>query len=343
MKGIRTMILLATAASPAWAIEPPVKARPIQPGEPLHGAAPDHGAVAESEVAPERRAEPAPAFGELQEEQPYLGVILEPLPELLADHLGLAEGEGVVVSEVVSGGPAENAGLKVNDVIVSIDGQQIASVEDVRNSLREKSAGDSVNVSVVQSGERREVPVELKAVRARIVHPRERAPMQGFDGRRGPDSERFNQMLGELPDRHIENLRRAMERSMEAFENFEQQAHGYGGLQHELLQRMERGFNGIQDGIPHGEDLRSETTIRLMDDQGSIEMKTRDGQREAKVFDESGKLLWEGPYDSETNLDDVPDAIRSRLERMNFDIGGNGMRFHFGPERFRELDEMESR
>lgn len=356
MKGMRSMILLTAVASPAWAIEPPVKARPIEPSAPDHSEAAQTVAGDEFDQAPRPRIVRRPDAGrlpgradsgELSErtdpgqlsDRAYLGVILSPLPALLAGHLGLAEGEGVVVGKLVTDGPAERAGLKVNDVIVAIGGQSVSSAVDMRRLLAGHEVGDEVDLEVIQSGERRTLRVELGATLRRM--PGTPPAGHGFGG---TPSEEFESLLQQLPEHQAELLRRQMERSLRSFEDIERQA-GAVGLQRELLRRMERGFGGIQDGMPEGvrPDFHSESTIRLMDDQGSIELKTLDGDRQAKVFDGSGELLWEGRYNSEQDLAEVPEEIRSRLERMNFNIDGNGLRFHLGPQRFRRLEELDRR
>ncbi|MGB1129565.1 MAG: hypothetical protein ACPG4K_05915, partial [Haloferula sp.] len=67
------------------------------------------------------------------------------------------------------------------------------------------------------------------------------------------------------------------------------------------------------------------------------------GSKEARVYDKQGELLWEGPYDTEQDKAAVPDDIRERIERLNFDIRGNGkeMQLRLNPNRFRPLDQVE--
>ena len=62
-----------------------------------------------------------------------------------------AEGEGVVVSSVVSGGPAANAGLVKDYVITAVDGRQVSSLDDVRTALFSHHPGDSITVAYVDT------------------------------------------------------------------------------------------------------------------------------------------------------------------------------------------------
>jgi len=74
------------------------------------------------------------------------------------------EGEGFVVKDVVAGGPAAEAGLKVGDTILAVDGQKAADLllPEVRARLKESPAGTKVRLSVGSGGETREVTVVLR-------------------------------------------------------------------------------------------------------------------------------------------------------------------------------------
>jgi serine protease Do len=64
------------------------------------------------------------------------------------------------------GGPAEKGGLRAQDVIVTIDGQKIATISDMRRELFRKKPGDSVRVEVVREGRRMTFTVVLTELRS---------------------------------------------------------------------------------------------------------------------------------------------------------------------------------
>jgi serine protease Do len=68
------------------------------------------------------------------------GMELEPLTKQLAQRLGYAEGQGVVVSGVQRGSPAERAGLRARDLIVEADRKPVKAPEDVRAALSDGTA-----------------------------------------------------------------------------------------------------------------------------------------------------------------------------------------------------------
>jgi S1-C subfamily serine protease len=71
------------------------------------------------------------------------------------------DGGGVRVTQVISGSPADDAGLKKDDVITDVDGRSVTSVDDVRSALENKSPGDRVTFSVRRDGQDEEVTVTL--------------------------------------------------------------------------------------------------------------------------------------------------------------------------------------
>jgi len=72
-------------------------------------------------------------------------------------------GAGLLVGEVVSGSPAEKAGLAPGDVIQSIDGRPVSGTDDLVRAIATRKAGDQVKVSWNHSGEGRSAQITLAA------------------------------------------------------------------------------------------------------------------------------------------------------------------------------------
>jgi S1-C subfamily serine protease len=95
----------------------------------------------------------------------YLGIGggTRPLPPRLARELGRAA--GVEVVEVVPGSPAAAAGLRAEDLIVAVDGEPVAKVDDVQRLMVGDRIGARVRLDVLREARRLElqlVPVELE-------------------------------------------------------------------------------------------------------------------------------------------------------------------------------------
>jgi S1-C subfamily serine protease len=96
-------------------------------------------------------------------EHAFLGIGPEPLTPEIARQLGLDTERGVLVRSVVAGSAAERGGLAEGDVIVSVAGEPVETVEDLFAALRERRPGDAVVIAAVREGERRELRVVLAA------------------------------------------------------------------------------------------------------------------------------------------------------------------------------------
>jgi putative serine protease PepD len=89
------------------------------------------------------------ADGEVR--HPYLGV-------QIAD----AEGDdGARIVEVVQGSPADRAGLREGDVVVTAAGEEVTSGDDLRRAVSEREPGDALELELRRNGNTRDVTVEL--------------------------------------------------------------------------------------------------------------------------------------------------------------------------------------
>jgi putative serine protease PepD len=75
-------------------------------------------------------------------------------------------GDGARVQNVTSGGPSDIAGLQAGDVIVAIDGKNVADATELIVSIRSHAAGDTVKVTVSRGGQTTVLPVTLTASKA---------------------------------------------------------------------------------------------------------------------------------------------------------------------------------
>ena len=69
----------------------------------------------------------------------------------------------VLVSEVDPGSPADEAGISVGDLIVAVDGNEVASASDLVQMIQAHAPGDEVTLTLEWRGEARDVSVTLAA------------------------------------------------------------------------------------------------------------------------------------------------------------------------------------
>ena len=111
------------------------------------------GKTLEAEVAlGERPSGKAPAQPkERQHSQATLGIEVQNLTKDLADQFGYALGEGVIVSSVVPGSSAAEAGIQPGDLVQSVNRQSIASADEFERAI--KAAKDKKVLLLVKRGE----------------------------------------------------------------------------------------------------------------------------------------------------------------------------------------------
>ena len=97
---------------------------------------------------------------------PMVGVGLSPVPSARS---GEANSPGAVIRSVVPGGPAARAGLKVDDVIVSVEGLPIDGPAEVVSAIDRHGVGRPITLGLIRGDSRIELavtPVELTAMQA---------------------------------------------------------------------------------------------------------------------------------------------------------------------------------
>jgi C-terminal processing protease CtpA/Prc len=66
----------------------------------------------------------------------YIGVSLDPADDALRAQLGLPTGQGVLITDVVAGSPAEKAGVKKHDIVLELGGRPVASPEELARQVQ---------------------------------------------------------------------------------------------------------------------------------------------------------------------------------------------------------------
>ncbi len=92
---------------------------------------------------------------------PYLGVSLTDLTSEAAEGFGTAAESGVLVTEIVPGEPADEAGIEAGDVVTAVGSTAVESSGDLLSALRDHAPGEAVELTVVRNGEERTLDVRL--------------------------------------------------------------------------------------------------------------------------------------------------------------------------------------
>jgi serine protease Do len=91
----------------------------------------------------------------------WLGVTIQDLKGDLAEYYGLKGKTGVLVSGVVPGDPADQAGIKPKDVIIDVNGQAVTTSRDLTGLAANLGVGDKAKVTILRNGESKTLDVQI--------------------------------------------------------------------------------------------------------------------------------------------------------------------------------------
>ncbi|SNZ03812.1 serine protease Do [Persephonella hydrogeniphila] len=109
-----------------------------------------------------------------------IGVIIQPLTPELAKHFGVKK--GVLVAQVMKGGPAEKAGIKSGDIIVAVNDKPVSKVSQLQKYIMRNPPGTKVKITVVRDGKKKDIYVTTASWEGEEVSP---ASMQEMEAKYG--------------------------------------------------------------------------------------------------------------------------------------------------------------
>lgn len=98
-------------------------------------------------------------FGHIH--QPAIGALVQTITPELAAALRLKRDFGVIISDISPGGPADTAGIKIQDVILNVDGVPISSLPQFAQSLYLHKTGDQAALEILRGADRLKINVGL--------------------------------------------------------------------------------------------------------------------------------------------------------------------------------------
>ncbi len=91
----------------------------------------------------------------------WLGLVADEVSEAVRAQLPLPEGAGLLVSTVTRDGPAAQAGVWANDILVKLDDQLLVNAAQLRTLVHGKKAGDKITLSLLRKGKELQVTATL--------------------------------------------------------------------------------------------------------------------------------------------------------------------------------------
>jgi serine protease Do len=92
------------------------------------------------------------------------GFDVQPVDARIARYFGMKQQQGVIVSDIHSGGPAEAAGLKVGDIVLEVNGEKVNSDSDILAVMIELSPGDILKFKVYREHKTLDIALKLASI-----------------------------------------------------------------------------------------------------------------------------------------------------------------------------------
>jgi serine protease Do len=132
----------------------------------------------------------------------WLGISIQPVTDEIARSFGLSPARGALVSDTMSGSPAEKAGLKQGDIILRFAGKEIKGPRQLQLSVAETPIGQRVELEVFRDGRVQKLQVTIgNSDSSAAVNPRSSEPQSGWLGmtvEELPGNMRLNGLSGVL-------------------------------------------------------------------------------------------------------------------------------------------------
>ncbi len=264
---------------------------------------------------------------------PWLGVSTVEAPEALTSQLNLPPGVGLVVTYVGSNSPAAKSGLQKNDVLVEFGDQTLVHPAQLRKLVRVQKEGDKVKLAYYRAGKRERASLTLgKTPTESGVWEEKGRALQG----------NLNELHQQLQDLHIDEAvhqqMRALRDSLGNIKINQQE------LQENIRRGMEEASRAIHEAmrnVTNSDPMRKvlENLARsgvMLDDRANVVVRSSGKNVKSMVksdengtlvlisnprlyltaHDKEGKLLFDGPIESEDERAKVPQDLRDRFEPL---------------------------
>ena len=238
----------------------------------------------------------------------YMGVHATKLSPEMSHQLDFSPGLFLSVIRIGENSPAEKAGLQIYDVLLSLDEQILINQEQLKQLVRMKLPGDSIEVKLVRKGSERKIQVVLEETEKRVE--------KSFGNRMDSFGDDFFSG-NDLFDNG-------------GFRNFFDREFGLNSLRKQMQNNRDfpNQFNitdNLQTDDPvhqPGADIQSfsysstQNQRVVTDEEGTLEWTEKDGNKYLRVTSSSGELIFEGPINTKEERNLLPSGVSERLKKI---------------------------
>jgi S1-C subfamily serine protease len=95
--------------------------------------------------------------------RPWIGAKGETIDSAKAKALGLDRPRGVLIADVFKGGPADKAGLREGDVVLTVDGREVFDDRGMKFIAATKAEGETASLAVLRGGQSKQISIKMAA------------------------------------------------------------------------------------------------------------------------------------------------------------------------------------
>ena len=214
----------------------------------------------------------------------WLGVMGDPVSEALKAQLKIDH--GLVLKYIAPDSPAAKAGLKVYDVVLSLNGSDIINQTSLKKVVTQHNANDNIKLKIHSQGEADNIDVTLSEKPAplnRLAPPRNHGNLK--------EIEQLIEQSGRI-----------------ATDPNHEQKSGIGRMFGKILKEM----------APNLElNFQSTSSIKVNDSEGSVEVQTINDTKNVIVRDHDNQVQFEGPWNTEEEITAAPTDIKRRVNNID--------------------------
>ncbi len=285
---------------------------------------------------------PEKGVARMQKPTPFIGVMTAPVPAALANQIGLPEGFGLVVEELVPDSPAAAAGVQRYDVLKSINEQQLVDPNQLAVLVRSYGKDKEVSLTVLRKGQEQKLTLKI----GERMLPERRTSMMPSVSEFIPRLDAARDRGEDYGRRLQENMRGFQEKMREFQEKVEQWRKNPGNSKPpeapsfqppgapaapnsprppepprpaDLLREVRPGgapqVRVDQDGAVTTWNT-AQARIVVKDEHGELEVRTENGHRTVIAKSPAGEIVFSGPVDTEEQRRALPEPVRKSLEKV---------------------------
>jgi hypothetical protein len=241
----------------------------------------------------------------------FLGVSASTLPERMSEQLNLPRGIHLSVDQVSPDSPAEQAGLKLYDILLELDDQILENSDQLKALVRLKSPDDLVQLKILRKG--KSMTLEAKLAESEVVLTERNGTPQRFHSGRSFPGDLFSQdpffrnnnsSIMELLKKHgFNHLPGISQNSPLNQDPFDIDSPLYGPSSNP---------GNVQSFNYSSEQKQIITT----DEQGTLEYSVKDQNKHLRATSPDGELLFDGPVNTDEDRKNLSKDLHQRLEKL---------------------------